>query len=137
MKIVIDTNVLYSALRSNRGASFRLLRLIGANRFDFCISVPLVLEYEDVFKRKPIKGISESDVDDVLDYICSVGLKKDIFYLWRPYLKDAKDDMILELAFECGASYIVTYNLSDFKGSDLLGITPIKPKDFLHIIGEL
>ena len=137
MKIVLDTNVLYSALKSNLGASFKLLGLVGSNKFDICLSVPLVLEYEDVFKRKPINGLTTSDIDDVLNYLCKIGLKRDIFYLWRPHLKDAKDDMILELAFECGASYIVTYNLSDFKGSDLLGVTPIKPKDFLQIIGEL
>jgi predicted nucleic acid-binding protein len=45
-QIVIDTNVLVSALRSKRGASFRLLRLLGDSRFEINVSVPLVIEHE-------------------------------------------------------------------------------------------
>ena len=73
-QIVLDTNVFITALRSNRGASFRLLSLIGNdNRFAINISIPLVLEYEDVAKR-PSAGItlSTQDVDTIIDYLCSV-----------------------------------------------------------------
>ena len=44
LKIVIDTNVFISALRSSHGASYRLLRLVGKDRFTTYVSVPLVLE---------------------------------------------------------------------------------------------
>src|SRR5947209_5957695 len=50
-KIVMDTNVLVAGLRSRRGASFRLLQLLGTGRFEIAISVALVLEYEDVLMR--------------------------------------------------------------------------------------
>jgi predicted nucleic acid-binding protein len=59
-QVVIDTNVLISALRSNHGASHRLLRLVGDDRWRLNISVPLVLEYEQtlsgsvaMFSRAP------------------------------------------------------------------------------------
>jgi hypothetical protein len=59
------------------------------------ISVPLILEYEDVLKRKDSGlELSNSDVDDFLDYICKIAEKHDIFYLWRPFLPDPKDDHI-------------------------------------------
>ena len=134
---VIDTNVLYSALRSNRGASFKLLRLLGTGRFDILLSVPLLFEYEDVLKRGSLKGLSGSDVDDVLNYICKIAQKREIFFLWRPLLKDPKDDMILELAFESSADYIITHNVTDFAHSSELGIRAITPREFLSILGEL
>ena len=67
-RIVLDTNVLVSALRSRKGASFRLMHLVGRGLFTLCVSVPLVLEYEAVTKRlcKPL-GLELGDVDDILD----------------------------------------------------------------------
>jgi hypothetical protein len=61
----------------------------------------LVLEYEEVAKRQLYAlGLSSDEVDDIIDYICSVPNRRRIFFLWRPYLKDPKDDMVLELAVE-------------------------------------
>ena len=136
-QIVVDTNVLLSALRSNQGASFLLLTLIGrSNLFDINLSVPLVLEYEDVAKRPGlVPNLSERDVDDVLDYLCSVAHRHTIFFLWRPFLKDPKDDMVLELAVEAQCDYIVTFNRKDFAGSEKFGITVLTPQEFLRKIG--
>lgn len=138
-KIVIDTNILLSALRSNRGASHKLLKMIPENKFTLCISPALVLEYKDVLKRHAQKEIqpSEKDVDDILNYLCSVGEHTKVYYLWRPMLKDPSDDMVLELAVAAGAGVIVTYNLKDFSGSNRFKISAKTPKDFLHSIGAI
>lgn len=50
-QVVLDANVFVAALRSRRGASHRLLRLVGDPRWQINLSVPLLLEYEDVLKR--------------------------------------------------------------------------------------
>jgi hypothetical protein len=50
-QIVIDTNVFIAALRSRRGASYKLFALIDSGKFVANVSVPLVLEYEDAAKR--------------------------------------------------------------------------------------
>ena len=50
--VVLDTNVLVSALRSRKGAAFRLVSLVGMGHFDVAVSVPLVLEYEDALLRQ-------------------------------------------------------------------------------------
>ena len=64
---VIDTNVLVAAMLSNRGASHRLLRLVGADRWRINLSVPLVFEYEQTLKRICTGGaLSGSDIDSVL-----------------------------------------------------------------------
>ncbi len=41
---IIDTCVFISALRSNRGASFKILSLIDSDKFEFYLSAALVLE---------------------------------------------------------------------------------------------
>ena len=65
-EIVIDTNVLIAALRSRRGASYKLLTLIGSGRFEINVSVPLILEYETVAKRLVGETeLSEDDIDDM------------------------------------------------------------------------
>lgn len=137
-QIVLDTNVLIAGLRSRRGASFRLLSLIGAStRFEINLSVPLVLEYEDAVKRQSrALGLSHAEIDAVLDYLCAVARHRDVFFLWRPYLRDPKDDMVLELAVEAQCRNIITFNQRDFAGSLDFGIEAITPKQFLREIGD-
>ncbi len=95
-KIVIDTNVIVSALRSKNGFSFKLLSIIDDKRLKIFISVPLLFEYEDALKREmPNIHLNKSEIDDILDYICFAAEERKIYYLWRPFLKDSKDDMVL------------------------------------------
>ena len=59
---------------------------------------------------------------------------QEIFFLWRPGLPDADDDLILELAVAAGCRYIVTHNLRDFRGTEKWGIAAVIPSDFLKLI---
>ena len=133
--IVIDTNVFVSALRSKRGASYKLLSLVDSGKFEINISVPLILEYEENAKKRTV--LNYSTIEDIIDYICEIGKERKIFYLWRPFLKDPKDDFILELAVESQSEYIITYNKKDFIGSEQFGSKILDPKEFLQKIGEL
>jgi predicted nucleic acid-binding protein len=139
LQIVVDSNVLYAGLRSPYGASHRLVREIGRNpSFRIHVSVPLILEYEEVTKRHSrTLGLTHRDIDDVLDYLCSIAGQHDIFYLWRPYLPDPDDDMLLELAVEAGCSRIVTFNKRDFRGSEQFGVEVVTPQEFLREIGVM
>lgn len=135
--IVIDTNVILSGLRSNKGKSFELLSMIGGEFFDFAISVPLILEYEAILKNHLDKNIfSDSDIENFIDYVCKVGIKTKIFYLWRPYLKDSFDDHVLELAINANAQSIITFNKKDFLKAESLGIKIQNPKEFLEKLKE-
>jgi len=137
LKIVIDTNVIVSALKSKNGFSYKLLSIIDDKRFDIFISVPLILEYEDAIKRSKSKiKLSVAEINDVLNYLCLIGNQRDIFYLWRPYLKDPKDDMVLELAVESESDYIISFNKKDFKGINKFSIEVITPKELFIKIGE-
>lgn len=137
-RIVIDTNVMVAALKSERGASYKLLSIIDEEQFQIGISVSLIFEYEDVLKRGDLKlNLETEDIDDILDYICKVADKREIFYLWRPYLKDPKDDLLLELAVESESDFIITYNKKDFESIDKFGLQALTPKEFLEKIGEI
>ena len=137
-KIVIDTNIIVSALKSRNGFSFELLSIIDDKRFQVYISVPLVLEYEDAIKRNKSKiKLTKLEVDAILDYICLSSEKRKIFYLWRPFLKDPNDDMILELAVESESDYIISFNKKDFIGIEKFNLQVITPKEFLKIIGDI
>lgn len=137
-RVVLDTNVLVSALRSRRGASFQVLHLVGTGKFDLSISVPLVFEYEEAAKHAARSaGLRQRDVDDILDYICQVAEHRKIFFLWRPHLRDPSDDMVLELAVESGSKWIVSHNVGDFRGAEQFGVRAIRPREFLREIGEL
>ena len=139
LQVVLDTNILVAGLRSRRGASFRLLSLVGADSsFEINLSVPLVLEYEDVLKRPgAVSRLTGDDIDGVLDYICSVAHHREIYFLWRPVLRDPKDDMVLEVAVEACCEFIVTPNLRDFRGVERFGIRAVTPSEFLREIGEI
>ena len=132
-QIVLDTSVLVAALRSQRGASYEVLARVGGAKFELSISVPLVLEYEAAAKAQARElGLTHADIDDVVDYLCSVAHHRQIFYLWRPVLRDPKDDMVLELAVEAGCEAIITHNLRDFSGAERFGIAVLTPGAFLQ-----
>jgi putative PIN family toxin of toxin-antitoxin system len=136
-RVVVDTNVVVAGLRSRRGVAFRLLSEIGKGRFDIALSVPLVLEYEDVLLRPQAGKLGQADVDAILDYFCRVAHLQQIFFLWRPFLTDPKDDMLLELAVAARCQSIVTYNVRDFAGTEMFGISVLEPGPFLSGIGVL
>ena len=138
VNVVIDTNVLISALRSKQGASYKLLMALPENLYRPNVSVPLFVEYEAVTKREGlISGLSAADVDVILDYFLSQSCIREIFYLWRPHLKDPKDDLVLELAVESQSEFIVTFNKKDFRGIDRFGVRAITPQEFMAERGML
>jgi putative PIN family toxin of toxin-antitoxin system len=130
--IVLDTNVLVTALKSSRGASYQLLTLLESNQFQVHISTTLVAEYEAVLKRG-LLTLSESQIDDVLDFLCAQAQHHKIYYLWRPVLKDPYDDFVLELAVKSHAR-IITWNTTDFKRAVSMGVLVQTPREFLDFL---
>ncbi len=134
--IIIDTNVLVAALRSSKGASSKLLNLVGSGNFKLILSVPLAFEYEDVLHRPDKVPVSSRGIDAIIDYICQEADQCRIFYLWRPVLKDPKDDMVLELAINSGCDYIVTHNTKDFLKADKFKVKVVTPFQFMGLLEE-
>ena len=138
MKIVIDTNVLFTALKSRRGASFKLVSLLPSERFSIAVSVPLIIEYEDALKREKLPGsITEKDISDFIDFFCHIGDQQEIFFLWRPFLPDPSDDLVLEVAVAGGCDAIITYNKRHFENVEKFGLRILDPQEFLAEIGVI
>lgn len=133
MKIVMDTNILFAGLYSANGASFKVLQHLAAGRLQMALSTPLLFEYEDVLKRnQTLLGLAGNEIDTILDSLCAFSLHQKVYFLWRPYLPDAKDDLVLELAVAAQIPTIVTHNLKDFIAIDKFGVEAISPKTLLE-----
>ncbi len=143
MKLVVDTNVILAALMSKHGVSNRFLVWLFLQHDKInVISNTLLTEFEDVLLRKSnmelYPQICKDEIESFIDDICHISYHQKINFLWRPFLKDIKDDMILETAFNSASDYIVTYNTKDFVGvEDKFDIKIITPKEFLVIVGDI
>ena len=138
MKLIIDTNIIVSALRSNRGASYALLRAVRRRAIPFAVSVALVLEYEDALRRPGmVPGIPQEALTQFLNALIALAEHQHIYFIWRPFLKDPKDDMVLELAVAASATHIVTFNVRDFRGVEQFGLSLATPGEILLQLGEI
>ena len=136
-RVVLDSNVLVAGFRSRQGASFRLLELLRAERFEIALSVPLALEYEAVLVRHAdALGLSRKDAEGLVDYLCQVAHRQDIHFLWRPALTDPRDEFILELAVAAACEAIVTHNVRHFGAAPRFGIPVMTPGRFLASFRE-
>ena len=123
MRIVLDTNVLVAALRSDAGASRQLLEYAFDQRYVLLLSVPLMMEYEDVLVRPEhlsAADVSARDVGIILDALAALGEAVRLSFLWRPLLKDPADDMVLETAMNGRADYLITFNQRHFARAEEL-----------------
>ena len=132
-RIVLDTNVLYAGLYSASGKSHQLLRAIADGRVRIALSTPLLFEYEDLLKRdQAALNLSDAQVEVVLDNLCALADFQAVYFLWRPCLPDADDDMVLELAVAAQVPRIVTFNAKDFRPASRFGIEVVSPKIVLE-----
>ena len=120
-----------AAIRSDAGASRRLLVAALEQRFTLLVSVALMVEYEAVMTRKQhlvASKLSAEDVGVLLDAVASVSEPVRPAFLWRPSLRDADDDMVLEVAVNGRANAIVTFNRRDFRpATERLGLKSCRP----------
>lgn len=135
MYAVLDTSVLVAGLRSKRGASFQILHAIRAGDIRIAVSVALVLEYESVILRPSlIPHFTADELHSIVDGLCQLADHQQVFFAWRPFLPDPDDDLVLELAVAASAAFVITHNISDFEGSESMGVRAISPATTLDII---
>jgi putative PIN family toxin of toxin-antitoxin system len=135
-QIVIDTNVFVSALRSADGASRVVIRRCLQKQNIPCMSLALFSEYRDVLSRDALfvdSPLTASERQELFHSFMAVCQRIEIFYLWRPNLRDEADNHVLELAVAAGVQTIVSYNRADFVGAQLHfpGLRILAPADFL------
>lgn len=136
MKIVMDTDVMVAALRSPKGASRRLLILLDEEKFEVLASVSLMIEYEAVLKRPEnlsATGLTESEIEEFINALATMIRPIEIFYLWRPVLKDPNDEFVFETAINGQADAIVTFNIKDYReGAKRFAVEILTPGELLR-----
>ena len=121
MDIVLDTSVFVAALRSEGGASREVIRLILQGRLRPLFANALWLEYEDVVGRNIwTEETSADERRQILGALARSGRWVAIRFGWRPNLPDEKDNHLIELAIAGDASVIVTHNVRDIAGGELI-----------------
>jgi putative PIN family toxin of toxin-antitoxin system len=139
MILTIDTNVIFSALYSNKGASYSIITKVIDEKIKLAISPQIYFEYYDVLMREEnlkILNLATKDVEDFLDLIALLSQKYSIYYLLRPNLPDENDNIFIECAFASNSDYLVTSNIKDFRQSELKGFRfkVVTPKELYKII---
>lgn len=136
MRVILDTSVLVAAARSRNGASFCLLSMLPSKQFEIALSVALYTEWQSVLTRAEHlpPGASAENANDFLRYLASIAHLQDVHFLWRPFLRDPDDDMVLECAVASGSQYIITHNVKDFKRAPKLKVNAIRPAEFLTLL---
>jgi putative PIN family toxin of toxin-antitoxin system len=134
MRIVLDTSVLVAASRSRNGASFRVVSMLPSPEFEIALTIAVYTEWQAVLTRPEHlpSGVTVDMALGFVRYLASVAHLQDVHFLWRPFLRDPDDDMVLECAVASGCEFIVTHNVKDFRRVEELNVRAITPADFLN-----
>jgi putative PIN family toxin of toxin-antitoxin system len=134
-RLVLDTDVIVAAMRSLSGGSNKLLMEIATRRLTLLLTPALFLEYEAVLKRpeqRLVHGLDLETIDRALSAIADLGEAVEIAFQWRPLLRDANDEMVLEAAINGNADALVTHNVKDFlEAASKFGLRVMKPGEVL------
>lgn len=138
LRIVMDTDVIVAAARSPQGASAELIRHAIQGNIQLVSSTALTLEYEAVCtrqKHREAAGISHEEMLLFLDGIAALCEPTELYFLWRPQLRDINDEMVLETAINGQAEIITSFNIADYgKAGKAFGIEILRPRDLLKRI---
>ncbi len=136
MRLVLDTDVVVAAMRSPAGASAAILRAIRRGGPTLLLSVALALEYETICfqaEHRLASGLSEQEVDNFLTAVIAMAEPVATHFLWRPQLRDAGDEMVLEAAVNGRADALVTFNVRDFGTAPArFGIELLLPREAIR-----
>lgn len=110
--------------------------MLPSRDFEIALTVALYTEWQAVLTRPEHlpPGVPADAALAFLRYLASVAHLQDVHFLWRPFLRDPDDDMVLECAVASGSQFIVTHNVRDFRRAPELKVQAIKPADFLNLL---
>ena len=118
MRVVLDTSVLITALRSSSGAAAENVRLALFKELIILMDYKLACEYREVALRDEHLIVSEKTQEEttlLLDMLEAVAEPVAVVVRHAPLSQDANDDMVLEVAINGGADAIVTNNTKHFR----------------------
>jgi putative PIN family toxin of toxin-antitoxin system len=121
-KIIVDTNVMVSAFTSANGASREVLRQLLSGQVRALISVALYSEYCDVLGREDFLNrcpLKPAEIQELFEAFLSTTEPVELYFSWRPNLRDEGDNHVYELAIAALDAPLLTYNQRDFMHAQL------------------
>jgi putative PIN family toxin of toxin-antitoxin system len=139
-RVVLDTSVVVAGLRTRNGAGNAVLRLVAARKIIPLATPPLFLEYEDVLTR-PEQRLAHrfalNEIDKLLQELAALIEPVEVHFLWRPQVRDPKDEMVLEAAINGRADALITYNAADFESAaKKFDIPVLRPSELLRKVAR-
>jgi putative PIN family toxin of toxin-antitoxin system len=125
-KVVLDTNVIVSALLTPAGNPARIYRMFLTGMLTFVFNESILEEYADVFYR-PHLGIPADDANIVLDAIRRYG--EQIIPVPSTFTMPDEDDRIFYDTAKAAGAYLITGNLKHYPNEPHI----LKPADFLDL----
>lgn len=119
-RFVFDTDTIVAAMRSPSGASAALLSMVLKQRITMLASVPLFFEYEAKCTLRAhwqAAGLTAVEASIFVNGLAAIIKPVETHFLWRPRLRDADDEMVLEAAVNGQAEAIITFNTRDYQDS--------------------
>lgn len=136
MRLVLDTNVVVTAMRSPLGASAALLKLARRGQVVLLANVALALEYEAICLMPAHMKAAELTAWETSQFIDAViGMIKPVetHFMWRPQLRDPADEFVLDAAVNGRAEAIITFNGRDFgRAPAAFGISVSTPSGIME-----
>ena len=130
MKIVVDTNVLVSALIRTEGIPARIVDLILSGQVKIVLDHRIYAEYQDVLLR-PEFGFAPELVDGLLEFLLQAGER--VYSIKTSVaLPDVYDGKFLEVAIDGTADFLVTGNLKHFPRRQRRGVRVVSPREFFN-----
>jgi putative PIN family toxin of toxin-antitoxin system len=134
--VVLDTNVFVAAALGPKGASRTVLRACLTGRLQPLMGAALFAEYESLMSRTSLFAacpLSPAERESLMNAFFSVCRWTNIYYGWRPNLRDEADNHLIELAVAGGAEAILTKNVRHFRSAELHfpGLRILRPEELL------
>ncbi|MDR2591372.1 MAG: putative toxin-antitoxin system toxin component, PIN family [Chitinispirillales bacterium] len=127
MNVVVDTNVIVSALINANGVPARVLSLVLGGSIRILYDNRIIFEYVEVLSMNKF-GFSKNAINSVIVYIKHSGEFINSEPIKRPF-SDESDKKFYEVYKSAPAQYLITGNLKHYPQEDAI----VSPRDFLRI----
>ncbi|MHB8487557.1 MAG: putative toxin-antitoxin system toxin component, PIN family [Candidatus Acidiferrales bacterium] len=133
LRVVLDTNVVVSALLRPKGAPAAILDSATSRQFRCFVSESLLEEYSEVIARDYL-GLDQHRTARFMKDLRKIAM----LVVPREKLviaRDPDDNQVMECAIEAEADFVVTGNVRDFP-LQFHGVRVVTPRDFLVVLGS-
>lgn len=137
IKVFLDTDVLISALLSDKGASYKL---INEMKVKMIISKAIVAEITEVARREDIDKAAVRTILKKTKLIHLLFPKQKILQKYSKYVFDEQDSHVIAGAHISKSDFLLTHNIRHYhvvKIKNDLGIKVFRPGDFLQYLRSL